>query len=143
MSQRETQERNTGAALSGGVHGTSEATAALVVGSTSGGDQTFSLERGEHELKVQTQAHKREMERERLQLEREETRKDNDQRRSQLTTLFVVVIAIIVVGLVAGLLIGTLAFDEDTRRFGQGLVTLLLGGVAGALAGYVSGRSGR
>ena len=44
-----------------------------------------------------------------------------------------------VAGLITGLVMATLAQNAETRRLGQGIVTSLLG----AVAGYFTGRAGR
>lgn len=49
------------------------------------------------------------------------------------------VVSLMVAGLVAGLLVATMAQNPETRRFGQAIVTLLLG----AVAGYFTGRAGK
>ncbi len=48
-----------------------------------------------------------------------------------------------VVGLALGSYVGTNAENAETRRWSQGLVTLLIGGIVGGLAGYFTGKVGR
>ncbi len=57
--------------------------------------------------------------------------------------LFIVVIGIIVAGLVYGAVTGIWGENDTIRTFGQGIVTLLLGTVAGGLAGFFRGQRGK
>jgi hypothetical protein len=45
--------------------------------------------------------------------------------------------------LVAGFLLAVLATDAVARAFGRALATIVVGGVLGGFAGYLTGRSGR
>lgn len=108
-------------------------------GSRIEGQQSFSLERGEHELRSATAERKYQLDRLRTESQIEEERKENERRRERERVLFYVVISLMVGGLVVGFLMATRAQDADTRRFGQGIVTLILG----AVAGYFTGRAGK
>ena len=124
--------------LTGATSGTSATSGELfVVEGSIGGPQEFLLEREEHQLKAASEAHKREMQRQRLDQELDEACKNSDLRRFQQRTLFVVVLFVVGLGLIFGSFIATLPDNGDTRRFGQAIVTLLLG----AIAGYLTGRN--
>ena len=96
--------------------------------SSAEGKQTFSIEQSKQEVKAADAAHRR-----------EEQRKDNELRRHREKVLFYVVVAVMAIGLVAGFLVGTFADNADTRRFGQGLVVIIFG----AVAGYFTGRAAK
>jgi hypothetical protein len=101
-------------------------------GSSAEGQQTFSIERGRHELRAADAAHRR-----------EEQRKDNELRRHREKVVFYVVVGILVAGLVVGFIVAVEADNADTRRWAQGIVTLLFGGIVGGITGYFTGRSGK
>lgn len=103
----------------------------------------WDVERAQYELKAAAELHNRGLARQRQAHELEEARKDNQQRRRQEMLLFITIVSIIVVGLVVGFVVSTQAENDTTRTFGQGIVTLLLGTIAGGLAGYFTGRSGK
>lgn len=108
--------------------------------SQSEGQQVFSVDRGKHELKVVTEERKYLLERLRTEAEIDEDRKDNDQRRCLRKVSFVFVIGVGTAALVAGFAVVAFADNDDTRRWAQSLVTLLVGAVAGGFAGYVTGK---
>jgi len=116
---------------------------ASVVESTTEGVQTFSIERQQLALKAEDAAHKRRLAEKRIQHELDEATKENDQRRLREMIGFRVVVGTVVLGLVVGFSVDVEADNADTRRFAQGLVTLLFGGIVGGLAGYFTGRVGK
>lgn len=71
--------------------------------------------------------------------QRQEATRDNFQRR----VLIYIVVGVVIAGIVAAALVGTNAGNDDTRRWAQGIVTLLLGGLLGAVGGYFSAKSGK
>ena len=123
--------------------GATTSTVSSVVNSSTAGEQTFSAERGRHELKVAAEEHNRQMERLRTEQELAETREDNAQRRLREKIGFFVVVGIAVLGLGIGFAVAVESQNDDTRRWAQGLVTLLFGGIVGGLAGYFTGKVGR
>jgi hypothetical protein len=111
------------------------------------GPLTFSLERSKHELQAQSATHRQYVERMRIQHELEELRKDNDARRAREAeqdrnqqvrdrAIFWLSIVGVILGLGAGSVAGFIIEDEFTQRWGQSLITLIVGG----LIGYFTGR---
>jgi hypothetical protein len=94
------------------------------------GEQSFSLEQGEHELKAQTVTHNLQLERMRTEQELEEARKENDARRVREAKddedrrgRERIVFWLVIVGTIAGLLIGSAASflgrDDVTQPGGK------------------------
>jgi hypothetical protein len=96
-------------------------------GSSSVGNQSWTLEYGQWQIDAETAAHKREQE-----------KKDNDLRR----LCFKVILALLVVAFFATAFLGFLYSDQSIRPVAQNAFTTLLGGFIGALAGYFSAKAG-
>ncbi len=96
--------------------------------SSSQGTQTFSPEQAKHALETAESEHRR-----------TEERKDNELRRFILKSFFIFLLAALVVGV--GISVGSA--NADTRRWAQGIVTLLIGTIAGAVGGYFTGKTDR
>jgi hypothetical protein len=103
----------------------------------------WTVERAKHELRAETTARKLELDAERLRHEIEEEKQDNAQRRHRDQFAFYVVVGVLVGILIVGIWIGIQADNSDTRAWGQSLVTLIVGGIVGGLAGYVTGKGGK
>ncbi len=101
------------------------------------GEQAFSHERSEHERRVQSAERKFELDRLKLEHLQAQERLHSASQRQREMMGFYVVVGVVVVGLALG---PTLA---RTRRWAQGLVTLLIGGIVGGLAGYFTGKVGK
>lgn len=112
-------------------------------GSRAQGEQRIEIARDELELKAATAAHKRQVERLRVEQEINEAREEGVARRRREMVGFYVVVGVALAGLIVGSWVGVAAPDPETRRWAQSLVTLVLGGIVGGLAGYFSGRVGR
>ena len=119
--------------------------------SSAEGQQEFSVARGKHELKVEADAHKRQIERATLEHQQEQDRKDNDARREREAKELAarlrrddIVFMLVVGGTIAGLAVGVLAAlgssNETTQRWGQALVTLIIGGLVGYFTGSKVGK---
>jgi uncharacterized membrane protein YraQ (UPF0718 family) len=102
------------------------------------GKQTFSQEQSEFELKAETEAHKRAMELAEHQLKLEERRKDNDLRRF----CFKLVLFLLIGVLVTAALVAVFNSDADTRKWAQGIVTVLVSSLLGGIVGYFTGKAG-
>ena len=96
-------------------------------GSSSVGNQSWTLEYGQWQIDAETAAHNREQE-----------KKDNDLRR----LCFKVILALLVVAFFATAFLGFFYSDESVRPVAQNAFTTLLGGFVGALAGYFSAKAG-
>ena len=97
----------------------------VIRGSSSVGNQTWTLEYGQWEIDYETAAHKREQE-----------KKDNDLRR----LCFKVLLGLLVVIFIAAVLVASVNEDPGTREWAQTVVTTLVGGLLGALAGYFTAK---
>lgn len=101
------------------------------------GDQRFSTaqERALRERDEQMFQHQeRAKDNEQLRVERA---KDNAQRRMVVNTVGV----ILIVCLMFSLLVAVWSENATTRDWAQSVVTVLLGGLVGAIAGYLAGRA--
>jgi hypothetical protein len=116
---------------------------AIVVEGEPEGRLAFSAELGQYELKAADAAHRRQVALAKLQHDLAEQRLDNARRRQREMVGFFAVVGIAVVGLVVGFGVAVWSDNGDTRRWAQGLVTLLFGGIVGGLAGYFTGKVGR
>lgn len=103
----------------------------------------WDVHQAEFTLKADAVHHRQVIDSEKHTHNIDEARKDNNQRRRQDMILFIVVIGIIVAGLVYGAVTGIWGENDTIRTFGQGIVTLLLGTVAGGLAGFFRGQRGK
>ncbi|MGH2614344.1 MAG: hypothetical protein ACRDJC_03830 [Thermomicrobiales bacterium] len=103
------------------------ATGTVFKSSTSVGNQEWTFEYGQWEIDYETAAHRREQE-----------KKDNELRRFCLTIL---VILLVVVLVVSGA-VGVLNEEPNTRQWAQNIVTTLIGGLLGAIAGYFTAKGG-
>ena len=101
----------------------------------------FSLERAKFEERALAAAHRRQLEAEEAQLRREETRKDNDLRRRRELIGFYVAVGASLVVLAISFVVAVAAENDGVRNWSQGIVTLVMGGIVGGLAGYLTGRS--
>ena len=99
----------------------------VIRGSSSVGNQSWTLEYGQWEIDYQTAAHQREQE-----------KKDNDLRR----LCFKVILALLIMTFGATAFLGFFYEDESVRPVAQNAFTTLLGGFIGALAGYFSAKAG-
>jgi F0F1-type ATP synthase assembly protein I len=104
---------------------------------------SFEIKRQQQEVKSADAAHRRQMDAEAAAHRREQEAADNALRRQREQGGFALVVAVTVVMLIAAVLIGLLADDAETRQWARGIVTLILGGIVGVLAGYISGRRGK
>jgi len=96
--------------------------------SSAEGAQAFSIERRKHDQRVAAEEHKR-----------EEQRKNNELRWHQEKMRFYAVLFVLGLAFIFGIIAGVFADNTGTRRFGQGVVTLIVGGIVG----YPTGRSGK
>ncbi len=103
------------------------------------GEQTFSPERSQHELKLA----KHELTAEETRSHLEESRLDNASRRKREQIGFYTVLSVVVVGLATSGIIGVAAKNSNTRDWAQGVFTLILGTLLGALAGYFTGKGSK
>jgi hypothetical protein len=103
----------------------------------------WNLERAQHELKADTQAHRQREAAEEARFRREEATKDNDQRRWQQRLLFSVVIGGIAIGSMFTMAVIALADDTESVARAWSLLSLIMGGLIGGVAGYFTGKGGR
>jgi hypothetical protein len=104
------------------------------------GSQELSLTHRELDLKSATAERKHELDRLRVEAKITEEKEENKRRRERERVLFYVVVGVMVAGLVAGFFTATVSSDPDIRRFGQAIVTLILGAVAGYFTGSRVGK---
>ena len=107
------------------------------------GEPAVALALGAHELKAEAAAHKRRLDLMRLEHAQAQDAQERRDRRRREMIGFYVVVGIALLGLTVGFAVAVEADNEDTRRWAQGLVTLLFGGIVGDLAGYFTGRVGK
>ncbi len=99
----------------------------VIRGSSSIGNQSWTLEYGQWEIDRAAATHKIDQE-----------KKDNDLRR----LCFMVILVLLVVTFCATAFVGFFYDDQDIRPVAQNAFTTLLGGFIGALAGYFSAKAG-
>lgn len=120
------------------------------VESSAEGPQTFAIAPGD-QIKLATAAHKQRQETVRLDHELAERQKDNDARRAREAreevdrrkrdnVIYWLIVVAIVVGIVVGGAAGFLSQNDATPRWGQSLVTLIVGGLVGYVTGSRAGR---
>jgi heme A synthase len=114
-------------------------TGTVITGSSSGRGQTWSVERGEWEIKRGSAEHRQRQEEERQQHELTEAKKDNEQRRR----VFWLIVGLLIVILLISGAVGIANEDGETRRWAQNIVTTLIGGLLGAVAGYFTAKGGK
>ncbi len=113
------------------------ATLSALSGNVTVGDQ--SIQYAAVQIQVETAAHKRRVEQQRLDHELKEAQKDNYFRRwRELITFLVIIVG------VAGLLlwsfyIAATTTDPTSQTWAQGFATALAGAIGGAFAGYAVG----
>lgn len=107
------------------------------------GEQAFSKEQSEHERRVQSAERKFELDRLKLEHQQEQERLHSASQRHREVIGFYVVVGVVVIGLAVGSYVGTNAENAETRNWAQGMVTLLIGGIVGGLAGYTTGKVGK
>jgi hypothetical protein len=103
------------------------------------GRQSWSQEQAKHELRATSEAHKHSIELERQKHELREATKDNAQRR----LAFNVVVGVLLAILVVSLFLAIQSENGTTRAWAQGVVSSVMGGIVGAVAGYFTGKSGK
>jgi hypothetical protein len=106
-------------------------------GNVTVGDQT--IEYANVEIEVETAAHQRRIEQQRLNHELREETSENNWRRIRENITFGVVI-VVVFGVFIGTVYVALTTNDPTRQtFAQSLATTIFGAVGGAFAGYMVG----
>jgi hypothetical protein len=108
-----------------------------VVAAGASGDQSFAY--AGQEIEVEDAAHRRRVQQQQLDHDLTEERKDRDLRRKCFWLVVILLVAILSVSAVVG--IGN--DDEETRRWAQNVVTTMIGGLLGAVAGYLTARVGK
>lgn len=103
----------------------------------------WNVKRAQHELKAATEVHRQQQEALEAQHRREQEAKDNDQQRRQQNVIFWVVVGVVVGVLVVSLAVSLRAENDDTLAWSRSVVTLIVGGVVGGAAGYITGKSGK
>lgn len=106
-------------------------TEAVISGSQSSGVQTFSVEQIRLEQKGRAEAHRHAMERERL--ENEESQKQHERKKDWI--IFCLVVCAMAGGLLFGVALNFMSVNQETKRWGQSLIILIIG----ALGGYITG----
>jgi hypothetical protein len=101
------------------------------------GQQSF--EYASIEIQVEDAAHQRRVEQQRLDHELSEEAKNNDLRRKCFWLL--VIVLVIVLGVSSVVEISN--DQEETRRWAQNVVTTMIGGLLGAIAGYFTAKGGK
>jgi len=100
--------------------------------SSAEGQQTFSVERGKHELKAAADKHKQ-----------DEEKKDNKARRQREGILFGVVLLVVLASWVTGFGMALFAENDWRQALGRDIVFLVLGGLLGGVAGYFTGKAAK
>jgi hypothetical protein len=100
------------------------------------GQQSF--EYASIQIQVEDAAHQRRVEQQRLDHELIEKAKDNELHRNRFWLVVGLLVAILVV---AGA-VGIGHDQEETRRWAQNVVTTMIGGLLGAIAGYFTAKGG-
>ena len=110
-----------------------EVSASIVSGSVTG-DQ--SLTYADVQIRIETAAHQRWIEQQRLEHELREEAKDNTWRRRRDIATFAVVTIVLVVILLGTTYVALTTVDPSRQTFAQGLATTIGGAIGGAFAGY-------
>ena len=96
------------------------------------GRQYFSAQRAAHELETERTRH-----------HLTEEVKENQHRRDLERKAFWFILLVLSAALVAGFRVAVEADNASTRIWGQGLWTLIVGGLVGAAGGYATGKRGK
>ncbi|MFT4039900.1 MAG: hypothetical protein QM692_17105 [Thermomicrobiales bacterium] len=102
------------------------------------GAQEWILARGELEIRRDNAAHWHRQEEARLAQELALASRNNEVRRQ----MFWLLVTLLVVVLVTSGAVGILHDNEETRRWAQNIVTTMIGGLLGAVAGYFTAKGG-
>jgi hypothetical protein len=115
----------------------------VATGSTTG-DQSF--EYAGLQIEVEDAAHRREMERQRVERELEKDKREEDEKfidrkhqRWRDNCTYAVVVGLIIAGLVGSFYVAVTSTDPTRQVWAQGLTTTIAGVVGGAFAGYIIG----
>jgi hypothetical protein len=112
-----------------------QARASVISASQTIGDQQFAY--ADVQIRVDEAAHKRAVEQQKLDHTLLQESKDNDLRRR----VFWVVVVLLLVVLIVSAAVGIGHDDEETRRWAQNVVTTMIGGLLGAIAGYLTAKA--
>lgn len=109
----------------------------VITDSESSGLQTFSVEQTKLQQKADADAHRRELAKDKQDHELAERVKDNNLRRYCFGGVISVILLVLVISTI-------LAFmgPVENRANWMAIVTTILGGLVGAIAGYFAGKSG-
>lgn len=147
-----TEPKDVGGVVTGkGVVGSAVSSGGSFKDSRAEGEQSFSIERGEHELKTVTAERAYRLDRMRLEHELEEQKAENrarrereareeTERRKRDDVIYWLIVAAIIVGIVVGGAASFVSQNDATQRWGQSLVTLIVGGLVGYVTGSRAGK---
>ncbi len=100
---------------------------------------TFSVKWAEHERALEQLRVEHERAMDELRHQQTEVVKDNAQRRTIVNAVGIILIGMLALSFVVAIW----AENDGTRDWAQSLVTVILGGIVGGMAGYLTGRSTR
>lgn len=127
-------EEETG--LEGTSSGSSSTSASL--DSVTVGEQSIAY--ADHQIRVDTAAHKRQIEKQKLDHQLAQESKDNDfRRRREMITFYVVVVGLALL-LFGSFFVAATATDPTRQTWAQGIATAVAGAIGGAFAGYAAGK---
>jgi hypothetical protein len=114
-----------------------QARASVITASQTIGDQQFAY--ADVQIRVDEAAHKRAVEQQKLDHALLQESKDNDLRRR----VFWLVVTLLLIVLAVSAAVGIGHDDEETRRWAQNVVTTMIGGLLGAIAGYLTAKANK
>jgi hypothetical protein len=126
--------------------------AGIVIAAGVVGPQTLRLEDADIQIQLETAAHQRRVEQQRLDHELNEESLDKAARRQREdkahaarlrreNITFYAFVGIPIAGLLYGAGLSVWTMDETTKLFAHNLLALIFGGILGGLAGYFTGKS--
>jgi cation transport ATPase len=107
--------------------------------STAEGQQAFSLEQAQHQLKADKAASDQRIKEQQTTHDLAEEKKDNDLKRLTFRIVLGVFIGVLVVSFIAAVW----SDNASTRSWAQGIVTTIMGAIAGGVVGYFTGKHGK
>lgn len=112
-------------------------TSSVITSSQTTGDQTFRV--AETQIKVEDAAHRREVEKQRLDHELSQDLEDRKLQRWREKATFIIVTGGVVLLILSSVVVAAVSKDPTRQAWAQGFASVLVGAIGGAFAGYLVG----
>lgn len=101
---------------------------------------TQSVAYADVQIRIETAAHERQIEKQKLDHRLQQETKDNDaRRRREMTTFYVVVFGVLAL-LFGSFVVAATTSDPTRQTWAQGIATAVAGAIGGAFAGYAAAK---